>query len=65
MILSPAHISIDNGISYTGVFLEQPDFDRIIDIIDNTNSNGLIGDDLTLLVQLKEARKELREKCKQ
>jgi hypothetical protein len=59
MILSPVQIKTDDGNVVEGVLLEKVDLEHVITVIDNQNSDGLLGEDVMLLMKLKEAAADL------
>ena len=59
MILSPVQIKTDDGNVVEGVLLEKEDLEHVITVIDNQNSDGLLGEDVMLLMKLKEAAADL------
>ena len=58
MIISPAQIKTDGRV-ICGVILEQEDLNKVIDLIDQNNADGLKGENAALLLKLKDASREL------
>lgn len=59
MILSPVQIKTDEGNAINGVLLEVMELNKVIDLIDCNNADGLKGEDALLLMKLKDASRDL------
>ena len=59
MILSPVQIKTDKGETINGVLLEGEELNKVIELIDSNNADGLKGDDALVQMRLKEASRDL------
>ena len=59
MIMSPVEIKTDDGNTISGVLLEGSELNKLIELIDCSNADGLKGEDALLLMRLKEASRDL------
>ena len=59
MIMSPVQINTDDGKTLNGVLLETEEINKVIELIDRSNADGLKGEDALLLMKLKEAGRDL------
>ena len=64
MILSPVEIKTDEGMTINGVLLEAAELGKVVDLINRSNADGLKGDDALLLMQLKNAERDLCQSTK-
>ena len=64
MILSPVQIKTDNNETINGVLLESEELSKVIELIDRSNADGLKGEDVLLLMRLKEASRDLSQSSK-
>ena len=59
MIMSPVQINTTDGKTLNGVLMEGEELNKVIELIDRSNADGLKGDDALLLMRLKDASNDL------